>query len=97
MEPPSLPSFLAALAEARSCLAALADATSYDQSLGYEQPLLRLDAMHGGCFPAPFPVAASIPQLRRRVEARLEALARLGADTLAIELLLAELDDIPSP
>jgi len=85
------------LAEARSCLAALADASPYETSIEYEHLLLELDAMHGGHGPATFPVAGSLSELHRRVEARLEDLSDLGADPLNIELILARLDEIRPP
>jgi len=85
------------LAEARSCLAGLADMSPYKTSLEYDHLLLELDALHGGHGPATFPIAGSLSELRRRVKARLEALADLGADPLNIELILARLDEIRPP
>lgn len=85
------------LAEARSCLAGLADMSPYETSIAYEHLLLELDAMHGGHGPATFPVAGSLSVLHRRVEARLEDLSDLGADPLNIELILARLDEIRPP
>src|SRR4051812_17622925 len=82
------------LAEARSCLAALADASPFELSVEYEHLLLELDAMHGGHGPATFPVTGSLSELHQRVEARLEDLSGLGADPLRIELTLARLDEI---
>jgi len=82
------------LAEARSCLAALADTSSFERSVEYEHLLLELDAMHGGQGPATFPAPGSHLELHRRVEARLEDLSHLGADPLRIELILARLDEI---
>lgn len=96
MEPPSALSYAIALAEARSCLAALADTSPFEQSIAYEHLLLELDAMHGGCVPATFPIAGSLLELNRRLEARLEDLGDLGVDTLSIELLLSQLDEIRS-
>jgi len=85
------------LAEARSCLAGLADMSQYETSIEYEHLLLELDAMHGGHGPATFPVAGSLSELHRRVEARLEDLSDLGADPLRIELILAASDEIRPP
>lgn len=82
------------LAEARSCLAALADASPFDRSIEYDRALLELDAMHGGHGPATFPVGGWPMELHRRAEIWLEDLADLGADPLSIELILARLDEI---
>ena len=82
------------LAEARSCLAALADASPHKRSIDYEHLLLDLDAMHGGHGPATFPIAGSAPELHRRLEARLGYLAEIGADPLTIELTPRRLDEI---
>jgi hypothetical protein len=82
------------LAEARSCLAALADASPFERSVEYEQLLLELEAMRGGHGPATFPVPGSLSELHQRVEARLKDLSDLGADPLRIELILALLNEI---
>lgn len=68
------------LAEARSCLAALANAAPYERSIEYKHLLLDLDTMHGGDCPATFPIGGSPPDLHRRLEARLEELCEIGAD-----------------
>ena len=82
------------LAEARSCLAALADTSPFGRSVAYEHLLLELEAMNGGHGPATYLVPGSHLELHRRVEARLEDLSHLGADPLRIELILARLDEI---
>ncbi len=87
-------SYAHALADVRSCFAALADLSRYDRSIEYEQLLLDLDAMHGGLFPASYPVTGSLADLNRRTDARLDELAHHGADPLTIELLLARLEEI---
>lgn len=87
-------SYAHALADVRSCLAALADLSRYDQSIEYEQLLLDLDAMHGGMFPAAYPVTGSVADLNSRTDARLNELAHMGADPLTVELLLARLEEI---
>ncbi len=81
-------------AEARSCLAALANTSPYERSIAYEHLLFDIDAMIGGRGPATFPIAGSPPELHRRLEGRLQHLSEIGADALRIELLLAGLDEI---
>jgi len=84
-----------ALAEARSCLAALADAaTAFDQSVAYERLLLCLDWLYGDNTPA----CESMPGVGRtdlllRAESAIERLIELGTDALSIELLLIDLED----
>lgn len=94
MQVPITLRYAATLAEARSCLGALADASPFEPSIAYEHLLLELDAMHDGLCPATFPIAHSPPELHRRLEARLEDLCDLGGDPLLIELILAQLDEI---
>lgn len=73
-----------ALAEARSCLAALADTTAtFDALLAYEHVLLHLDAVEGG----------SDPGIEYPAESAIEALVAHGVDALSVELLLAMLAD----
>lgn len=96
VEPPSALRYAIALAEARSYLAALADTSPVEQSIAYEHLLLELDAMNGGRVPATFSIAGSLLELNRRLEARLEDLGDLGGDTLSIELILTQLDEIRS-
>lgn len=83
------------LAEARSCLAALADAaTTFDQSVAYDRLLLRLDWLHGDDTPACEPMpGVGCDELVRRAESAVERLVDFGIDVLSIELLLAELGD----
>lgn len=94
MQVPMTVRYAATLADARSSLAALADASPFEWSIAYERLLLDLDAIHGGLVPATFPIADSLPELRRRLEARLEDLSDLGGDPLLLELILAQLDEI---
>jgi len=84
--------FAIALAEARSCLAALADtATSFDESSHYEHLLLDLDAMHEANLPAHYPLAGQRATLLRRLEVAVDRmLSPGGSDGLRLELLLAE-------
>ena len=83
------------LAEARSCLAALADsAMGFDQSVAYDQLLLRIDWLHGDDTPACEPMpGVGRDELLRRAEATIERLGKFGIDGLSVELLLADLDD----
>lgn len=85
-----------ALAEARSCLAALAEnAATFDALLDYEHVLLSLST--------PWRVAATLGSTTRqspnpahlliRAESVIEALVAHGVDALSVELLLATLAD----
>ncbi len=79
-----------ALAEARSCLATLADASSdFDESVHFDHLLLDLDAMHVD-YPGLYPLDADRSRLLRRLEAAVERMLDLGGDGLRLELLLAE-------
>ena len=84
-----------ALAQARSCLAALADtAGTFEASLEYDRVLLRLDAIHGDHTPALHDVPrADRDVLHARAETDIGALVGHGVDLLRIELLLAALQD----
>lgn len=97
MELPLHPLYVQKLAEARSCLAALADASPYEQSIEYEGALLELDALHLGRYPATVDMPGSFGELRCLADVALEALIDLGADALRIELILARLDDLVPP
>ncbi|CAN5291511.1 hypothetical protein BH09ACT12_BH09ACT12_05470 [soil metagenome] len=97
MELPLHPLHVQKLSEARSCLAALADASPYEQSIEYEGALLELDALHHGRYPATVEMPGSLGELRCLAELTLEALIDLGADALRIELILARLDDLGPP
>lgn len=83
------------LADARACLAALADsATTFDQSVVYDRLLLRLDWLHGDDTPA----CEAMPgvdrdELLRRAESAVGSLVEFGIDALTVELLLADLED----
>ena len=83
-----------ALAGVRSCLSALADLSSYEPSVDYEHLLLDVDGMHGGLFPAAYPVTGTLADLHRRAEAGLDELASLGANALTVELIIARLEEI---
>ncbi len=79
-----------ALAEARSCLAALADiAMDFDESVLYEHLLLDLDALHGDDAPALHPLTRDRAELLRRLEAAVDRMLDLGGDGLNLEILLA--------
>ncbi len=79
-----------ALAEARSCLAALADtADDFDESVHLEHLLLDLDAMHMD-YPGLYPLDGDRSQLLRRLEVALDRMLDLGGDGLSLELLLAQ-------
>lgn len=79
-----------ALAEARSCLAALADtATDFDESIHFEHRLLDLDTMHPDG-PALCPLAGDRATLFQRLEHAVDRMLELGGDGLRLELLLAD-------
>ncbi len=81
--------YAAALAEARSCLAALADtATDFDESANFERLLLDLDSLHPDG-PALYPLAENRAALLRRLEVTVDRILDLGGDGLFLELLLA--------
>lgn len=84
-----------AVAEARSCLAALADAsTTFDVTVAYEHALLYLDSVHGDDVPAlDDPGEGDRQRLLDRAEVAIEALTSYGVDALRVELLLAMLAD----
>ncbi len=78
-----------ALAEARSCLAALADcATDFDESVHYEHRLLDLDRLHP-FGPGLSPVTGTKAELLYRLEAAVDQMIDLGGNGLSLELLLA--------
>ncbi len=81
--------YAVALADARSCLAALADtATDFDTSVHYERLLLTLDLLHPDG-PALYPLSGDRAALLDRFEADVDRLIDLGGDGLRLELLLA--------
>lgn len=78
----------AALVEARSCLAALADnASDFDESVRYERILLDLDDAYPNG-PALVHAEGTEAELLDRLEAAVDRLIDLGADLLTAELLL---------
>lgn len=78
-----------ALAQARSCLAALADtAPDFDESIRYEYLLLDLDMLHP-IGPGLAPIAGTKAELLDRLEAAVDQMIELGGDGLSLELLLA--------
>jgi hypothetical protein len=81
------------LAEARSCLAALADAaTTVDRSAAYERLLIDLDVLTEDAGPATYPIVGVREEaLVARAEFALERLSGLGADGLSVELLIERL------
>ena len=87
-----------ALAEARSCLAALADgATDFDESSHFEHLLLDLDRLHP-IGPGLSPMAGTKAELLARLEAAVDEMIGLGGDGLSLELLLASAMDFrPDP
>ena len=79
-----------ALAEARSCLAALADmAIDFDDSVLYEHLLLDLDALHHDGCPALRPVTGDRAELLTRLEVAVDRMIDLGGQALRFEILLA--------
>lgn len=85
--------YVVTLVECRSCLAALADAVEFEESMRYDGLLIDLDEIHHGWFPATEPVRGVPADLRVRLQHGLERLINLGGDALGLELLLAGLDD----
>ena len=78
-----------ALAEARSCLAALADsADTFDESVRFEHLLLDLDRLHP-IGPGLSPTTGTKVELLDRLEAAIDQMIELGGDGLSLELLLA--------
>lgn len=83
------------LAEARSCLAALADtADTFDASVEYERVLLQLDVIHGDESPAldAEGLTSDRQVLHALTVSAIEELVEHGVDALQIELLLDMLD-----
>ena len=78
------------LGRARSHLAALADgAATIEASIGYDQVLLEIDAIHGDNVPAIRPVRERDRQVLFTVaESAIEDLAGHGIDALTVELVL---------
>jgi hypothetical protein len=84
------------LAQARSCVAALADrARTIEVFSGYEHALLELDWIHGDDVPALDTVGLTDDRdlLLGVATAAVEKLGYYGVDPLGIELVLAALED----
>jgi len=78
-----------AIALARSCLAALADAaTDFNESVQFEHLLLALDALHPDG-PALYSVAGDRGALLDRLDAAVDRMQVRGGDLLSLELLAA--------
>jgi hypothetical protein len=88
------PSHAIALAEARSCLAALADtAVTFEASVEYERVLLQLDWIHGDDVPGLDPSGLTDDRnaLFSTAESAIEELVDVDVDALQVELVLAML------
>lgn len=81
--------YVEAYAAARSCLGALADISDFDDSCRYERLLIDLDGIHGGHFPATYPIPGTRPELLANLEDEVDRMIELGGDGLSLELLLA--------
>lgn len=93
MNHPESLAYLVAYAAARSCLGALADLSSFDESCRYERLLIALDGLHGGDFPATDPVYGTPTELLARLDAAIDSMAQVGGDALSLALLLADVVD----
>lgn len=78
------------LAEARSFVAALADAAlTTDASIEYDRVLLQIDFIHGDDIPGISPTPATDRDVLFEVaESAIEDLAKHGVDSLTVELVL---------
>lgn len=78
------------LAEARSYVAALADAAlTTDASIEYDRVLLQIDFIHGDYIPGISPVLVTDRNVLFEVaESAIEDLVRHGIDSLTVELVL---------
>lgn len=96
---PMILAYAIALADARSCLAVLADAaTDFDESCRYERLLIDLDGLHAGDFPATYPMYGTPAELLARLGAAVDRMIELGGDALSLELFLADvIDPITDP
>jgi len=82
--------YAVALAQARSCLASLADnAIDFGESVHYESLLLALDTIHP-VGPALSPVGGSKAELLYRLEAAVDQMIDLGGNGLSLEMLLGD-------
>lgn len=87
------PAYSRALAEARSCLAALADrAADIEQASYFERLLLSLDQVHPDGW-ATYPLDGDDVDLIGRLELAVDRMVDLGGDALSLELLLSDLID----
>jgi hypothetical protein len=85
-----------ALAQARTCLAALADeASTGDASSAYEHVLIELDRIHGDTSPDVYREAPRRDQAIQfeAASTAIEELKTHGIDPLSVELLLWALED----
>ncbi|CAN5176128.1 hypothetical protein BH18ACT9_BH18ACT9_05360 [soil metagenome] len=90
--------YVEAYAAARSCLAALADLSDFDESCRYERLLIDLDGVHAGDSPATDPMYGTPAELLARLEVAVDRMVQLGGDALSLELFLAEvIDPITDP
>jgi len=81
--------YAVARAQARSCLAALADiATDFDESVHFEHLLLDLDSLHPNG-PSLHALVGDRAVLVRRLEEAVDRMLDLGGDGLSLEILLA--------
>lgn len=79
-----------ALAEARSCLAALADrAADIEQASYFERLLISLDQLHPDGW-ATYPLDGDDVDLIGRLELAVDRMVALGGDALSLELHLAD-------
>ncbi|GAA2077551.1 hypothetical protein GCM10009821_16510 [Aeromicrobium halocynthiae] len=82
-----------ALAEARSCLAALADAAASVDSSAYERLLIDLDVITNDVGPATYPIDdVGFDELVERAEHALDSLKTFGVDALSVKLLTERLN-----
>ena len=81
--------YVEAYAAARSCLGTLADISDFDDSCRYERLLIDLDGIHGGDFPATYPMPGTKPELLAHLEDEVDRMIELGGDGLSLELLTA--------
>ena len=81
--------YVEAYAAARSCLGALADISDFHDSCRYERLLIDLDGIHGGDFPATYPMPGTRLELLAHLEDEVDRMIELGGDWLSLELLLA--------
>jgi hypothetical protein len=78
-------------AQCRSCLAALADAAPFEQSVAYEHLLLDLDGLYGDVVPPIEPLTGAESELLAGFEAGIDRLIDLGGDARTTHRLIDEL------